>query len=567
MVGKNENKNNSEQLSSICSYLACKAEFIRYKAIYFLIFAGLGIIFPYLPVYLEYVQLTKSQIGILSMIPNLAAFFVAPIFSILGDMLSAHYELMMISLVTSTVSTLCILIPRGFAALAGVVLITSILRAPLTPQIDALVISSLPDKTRYGEMRLWGAVSYGIMSLVGGIITADKSTESPDGSGSSNSEVVHSFRYIFYLHALFFLLGGYMILTIVNEQQAIDVLGEREENKLKDERRSQQLETRNEKKNKSIKSFSKKEDDDSVLLLTSKQDSSSTLTHNDEEEDDEIDLRRHQVSHSAFEIEVHTPQHKNTRPQANNQTTATAATTSHHSNSNKPQVSIFTALYRVLQEHPTVLVFSVVVFLSGFGSGVIEAFLFLRLKQLGGSGLVMGISRFITCAAEVPMFQVAGYLQKKYGVWTMMAVTQAAFVLRFVYYSLLTDPWAVLPCEVLHGLTFATLWSVSCSYANLISPPECHSTMQALLEGLHWGFGSGMGSLIGGFAYDRYGAVRLFEASACLSFLSFILSLLTRMYSKPIEKHEEVYVEGKTYSMVNEGQRLSSEDDEDDLVV
>eukprot|EP01034_Spumella_vulgaris_P045174 gene45174-56252_t len=87
-----------------------------------------------------------------------------------------------------------------------------------------------------------------------------------------------------------------------------------------------------------------------------------------------------------------------------------------------------------------------------------------------------------------------------------MVVTQTAFVVRFVYYSLLVEPWAVLPCEILHGLTFATTWNVSCTYASEISPPGCHSTMQSLLEGLHWGIGSGLGALIGGFLYDSFGA-------------------------------------------------------------
>ena len=49
-----------------------------------------------------------------------------------------------------------------------------------------------------------------------------------------------------------------------------------------------------------------------------------------------------------------------------------------------------------------VQVFVLIVFLSGLGMGVIDAFLFIRIKELGGSGLVMGISRSITCAAEVP---------------------------------------------------------------------------------------------------------------------------------------------------------------------
>jgi hypothetical protein len=50
--------------------------------------------------------------------------------------------------------------------------------------------------------------------------------------------------------------------------------------------------------------------------------------------------------------------------------------------------------------------------------------------------------------------------------------------------------------------------------------------MQSLLEGLHWGIGSGMGALIGGYAYDSFGAVSLFEASGVLSFCSMLLALL-----------------------------------------
>ena len=47
-----------------------------------------------------------------------------------------------------------------------------------------------------------------------------------------------------------------------------------------------------------------------------------------------------------------------------------------------------------------------------------------------------------------------------------------------------------------------------------------------MLEGIYWGIGSGVGALIGGFLYDGYGAVRLFEISAILSLISMILSFL-----------------------------------------
>ena len=411
--------------------------FIRYKLLYFTIFSGLGILFPYLPVFYESLFLTKSQIGILCMIPNFCSFMIAPIFSIIGDMLHAHYELMMVSLIVSTLSVLAMIPIKQYSVLSVVVLIGAMTRAPLTPQIDSLVISTLSNKTRYGEMRLWGAISYGIFSFVGGVVTADR----VDGVANSSS-----FRYVFFIHAFWFFLGGFLLLYLVNTVQLHQIMNTIREQEI-------------------------------------------MLVKNEPIETESQKRRKNKVK------------------------------------DDEEQVGVVTALRRVFAEHPEVSIFSLVVFLSGFGSGVIESFLFIRMGQLGGSGLVMGISRFITCAAEVPMFQVAGSLQERFGVWPMMAVTQLAFVIRFTYYSLLTDPWYVLPCEMLHGLTFATMWSVSCSYANMISPPECHSSMQALLEGLHWGFGSGMGALIGGFAYDQFGAVRLFQASGVLSFCSLLLSV------------------------------------------
>jgi predicted MFS family arabinose efflux permease len=187
--------------------------------------------------------------------------------------------------------------------------------------------------------------------------------------------------------------------------------------------------------------------------------------------------------------------------------------------------NIIATLGAVFHRNPAVLVFAAVVFLSGFGAGAIDSYLFLHLKELGGSGLLMGIARFITCAAEVPMFQVAGSLQKTYGTWPMIALTQMAFVVRFVYYSLLSDPWLVLPCEALNGLTFAVTWSVSCTYANEISPPGCQGVMQALLEGLHFGIGCGVGSLVGGFVYQYYGSIRLFQCCGMLSLASTVLAL------------------------------------------
>jgi predicted MFS family arabinose efflux permease len=447
-----------------------ESNFLEFKFLYFLTFGGLGVLFSYLPVYYESLSFSKAQIGVLCMIPSICTFLTAPLLSILGDIFQAHYELIIISLISSAITMLLQLPVKTYGLLSALTCISSVLRAPLTPQIDALVISSIPNKLIYGNIRLWGAVGYGIFSLIGGWITDTRSSSNSLKKDQEDLSAA-SFRLVFYFHGVLFFLAGFLLIYLVHRHRFV---------------------------------FTKAEE------KTAKTELSPLLE-------------------------------TGTREQPNQECSL-------------PPPGILSSLKKVFTtDQKALIVFSFVVFSSGFSTGVIYSFLFIRLAQLGGSGLVMGVSRFITCAAEVPMFQVAGFLQEKFGIWPLLAVTQLAFAIRFLYYSWLTTPWYILPIELLHGLTYATMWSVSCSYANKISPPECHSTLQTLLNGLHWGIGSAVGSLIGGFVYDSYGAVTLFLMSALLSVFSMILSM-TMIGSESAISHrssESVHPAQDEYEMIS----------------
>jgi len=80
------------------------------------------------------------------------------------------------------------------------------------------------------------------------------------------------------------------------------------------------------------------------------------------------------------------------------------------------------------------------------------------------------------------MFALGGYLERSFGTFKVLAITQAALVLRFLYYAVLRNPYWIFPCEILHGFTFAVMWQCSCSYANSVSSKHNQSSLQALLE-------------------------------------------------------------------------------------
>eukprot|EP00903_Cladosiphon_okamuranus_P013285 g12384.t2 len=170
--------------------------------------------------------------------------------------------------------------------------------------------------------------------------------------------------------------------------------------------------------------------------------------------------------------------------------------------------------------------FFMAVVLSGIGSGVIDTFLFIRLEELGGSHVLCGLARLIMCGGEVLLFHLSGPLIRRVGVRRVIALAQLALITRFVYYSVLREPWRVLPAEVLHGLTFAAMWAATTNYAHQISPAHLRTTIQGMVSGVYGGLGQGLGSMLGGLLYAGLGARRCFAVSSSLPSLSLLLLAL-----------------------------------------
>lgn len=424
------------------------------------------------------------------------------------------------TIVLSTVATMTMLYMKTFQSQLLVVAALSIFRAPIGPQVDSVVMAALEDKTTYGTMRLWGAVSFGIFSLIGGVLT-----QAPTGGSSSTKD--GPFMILFFAYGFCFVVAGFLILWIVSE----DLHRRAVKAKLKQQRKAQR-----------------------ALLEM------SPLSEAPSPSPQSVYDMEHQLlpgpDHASVAdliiVEASSDLLRTPGRPIEPVRERSATVDSVGSDGAGKEVNVAAALRQVVRNNPAVLLFALVVFLSGVGAGAIDSYLFIYLKELGGTGLLMGLARFLTCVAEVPMFQIAGPLQKKYGTWPMIVLTQLAFVVRFVYYTLLVEPWSVLPCELLNGITFAVTWNVSCTYANEISPKDCQSIMQSILEGLHFGIGYGIGSLLGGFGYQYFGAVRLFQFCGMLSFFSALLATFAWKYmdthKDDVHRHNSVDSEEQSES-------------------
>eukprot|EP00899_Mesostigma_viride_P027928 jgi/Mesvir1/831/Mv17412-RA.1 len=167
-----------------------------------------------------------------------------------------------------------------------------------------------------------------------------------------------------------------------------------------------------------------------------------------------------------------------------------------------------------LLREPHTMAFLLTAAVMGAAMGTIENYLFLYLEEMGGSKLLMGLTLTVTCAAEIPAMFFSGRLIDKLGVDGVWFLVLICFVIRAGYYSLLTTPWAVLPVEVLHGVTFGCAYTAGTLHLQQVAPPQLANTVQSIFTSIYFGYGNGTGILIAGFVYKRFGGATMFRGLA-----------------------------------------------------
>jgi len=172
----------------------------------------------------------------------------------------------------------------------------------------------------------------------------------------------------------------------------------------------------------------------------------------------------------------------------------------------------------LLLHNSDALLFFFLVFVVGISSGIIENFAYVRLREVGGTGKEMGLSRLVSSLAGAPMFWFSGPLTKALGADRVIVLSLLSYVLRFLIYAYMRNPYHGLPAEALRGVTFAAFWSTGTIYAHRVSPPGLQSTMLLLLNAMYGGLGQSVGAIIGGKLQHRFGTVKTFLYSAAVDF-------------------------------------------------
>lgn len=166
-------------------------------------------------------------------------------------------------------------------------------------------------------------------------------------------------------------------------------------------------------------------------------------------------------------------------------------------------------LGEIVRRRPYLLLL-VVAYLIASGVAMINNFLGIHIKGLGGGTDIVGLAFAISAVSELPIIGFGTWIMKRIGARRMVYIALVAYIVRFTVLTSAPSAEWVLVAQVFHGVSFGMFLVASISLAHRLGGKENAATAQALLATMSFGFGNITGSLLGGVLLDLIGTTWMY---------------------------------------------------------
>ncbi|MBW6457265.1 MAG: MFS transporter [Trueperaceae bacterium] len=143
------------------------------RAFYFLHFAALAALMPYLSIYFASRGLTGVEIGILASLVPLMTMLGAPFWTEVADATGRHKAVLVAVIGVVVLAALALSLATHIVTLGIFTALLAFHLAPSMPLLDHAVLEALGDRAHaYGRQRVWGALGWAISAPAAGWVTA-----------------------------------------------------------------------------------------------------------------------------------------------------------------------------------------------------------------------------------------------------------------------------------------------------------------------------------------------------------------------------------------------------------
>ena len=434
---------------------------------------ALALVFPFVALILQERNLSTLEIGIVLSVDPLLQLFSGVIMAFIADYTGAHKVIWCAVAVMTGIPGIFINFTENFYAIFLLWSLVSVTGGPLFGLSDAAVILYLGDrKANFGKYRLWGSLSWGVISLSVGFLY--------------NYVPITISLYFFsggiFLYAMYLFSVNLRFMNLKNAPAEVvkeippqsDFADDSSVNLISD---ADKPTTTSEPTEKGMLEAQNTADDKQELLVLS-----------DKPPEHELNLvkqsKLRSFVHLAFKMEV--------------------------------------------------IVFYLVTIIMGMAGRSIFSLSYLFLTEtLHASTTLCGIATVCTIITEAPFLYFGKTFLNWFGEYWLIVFAMIAMIIRLSCYYFITNPWFILPFQLLHAFSFGAILVAGVSYSSKLFPPEYSTTAQGVFNASFHGAGAALGCLVTSYMMNEFDGAYTFLCIAIVVFntmLIFVLFKATTLY-------------------------------------
>ncbi|CAG7728392.1 unnamed protein product [Allacma fusca] len=201
----------------------------------------------------------------------------------------------------------------------------------------------------------------------------------------------------------------------------------------------------------------------------------------------------------------------------------------------KPAEQVFGSLLKLLGKVQVIGLLIAVLF-SGIAWGFLESFLFWFLQNLGGDGLLMGLTITVGGIAGLPFLIINKPIIDKLGHVNVISIGLLFYGVRLVGYSFIHNPWWCLPYEALEAVTSSLAITAANTYGSVLACKDTVVSIQGIIGALYYSVGRSVGGLVGGYLIKFCGEKSAYQimaaGTATAGLLYYLFNLVYNFCSK-----------------------------------
>lgn len=181
-------------------------------------------------------------------------------------------------------------------------------------------------------------------------------------------------------------------------------------------------------------------------------------------------------------------------------------------------------LRRALVVAPVLVPVLVAVFLEWLGNAAVSGFLPLRIIDVGGGAILIGIAAAAPAIVETPLFPTTGWLSERLGLRGLYVLGMVMSVGVMLFVAFAQEPALVALSRGLEGASYVLRYAGIVLIVGAVLPHALRATGQSLARLVGGGLAVIVAGPFAGAVYGSFGGPALFLACACITGLGALIA-------------------------------------------